>query len=695
MSLHLFRLLWRRTSRATTTTTITTSRGAGNTEHHHVLLHPHHQHQPSHHHHHPNCLLRRLLFTTTTTTTTSASSQSSPFLPEKSLPDTFEHMVARHKQAAACSLVLEDRSKGAFVWHRPEAEIIARLLSCARDDQPLQPVKIYRWRVGSRDGKQKRFLLLQFPSISSLKVGVQALEQRHRLPLYDRIGFLKDHHIEDWRRAAVSSSRVQVLNELQPAVETLYQIVFDNDGSSSPQQQLAPITFEDYNPLKDVLPKSTSFLHKLLQGEELISELNYKLRFFILHQMELIIRRCSQEMVASLCHHHHQNHMLELNSLMSHFEIVPFGSEVSGFGTANSDLDLCLVYRQSGGSPPRADQASPSPTSSVVPFHRSVRLLHTVSLMLERSRKVRQVDPRVGHPGRKKSSSSSPPPVTILVHQHFTEVQRIFRAFIPIIKCRSHLLPELNIDVSVATEKNSGVAMAAYLYHCCSVGGIGASGGGGLVRPFILLLKSWARHHRIVQQAPGDWFSSFQMTMLGVAFLQSRRLVPTTEQWAAAARRAARRSERSQKITSKNQNGSEVVVTSTSSSSSPMEEEIVLLLEHFFTFMVNFDFWRHAFDLRSGRCDLAKPTANASSSSAAICCIVNPYLPQLNITKTVSEAELERFLSKCHQSLEILSKRRRMRSRGGGSSREGEGAAAPLEELFGELNDRLQSIGGY
>lgn len=424
-------------------------------------------------------------------------------------------------------------------------------------------------------------------------------------------------------------------------METLYQIVFDNDGSSSssssPQQQLAPITFEDYNPLvgtrsgsrtgasassassssssplrrleKDVLPKSTSFLHKLLQGEELISELNYKLRFFILHQMELIIRRCSQEMVASSLPpppppksygkrkrfaHVQLERQLELNSLMSHFEIVPFGSEVSGFGTANSDLDLCLVYRQSGGSPPRADQASPSPTSSVVPFHRSVRLLHTVSLMLERSRKVRQVDPRVGHPGRKKSSSSSPPPaVTILVHQHFTEVQRIFRAFIPIIKCRSHLLPELNIDVSVATEKNSGVAMAAYLYHCCSVGGIGASGGGGLVRPFILLLKSWARHHRIVQQAPGDWFSSFQMTMLGVAFLQSRRLVPTTEQWAAAARRAARRSERSQKITSKNQNGSEVVVTSTSSSSSPMEEEIVLLLEHFFTFMVNFDFWRH------------------------------------------------------------------------------------------------------
>ena len=575
-------------------------------------------------------------------------------------------MVARHKQAAACSLVLEDRSKGAFVWHRPEAEIIARLLSCARDDQPLQPVKIYRWRVGSRDGKQKRFLLLQFPSISRLKVAVQgtnflsfyflkpnsnehlflnhtlALEQRHRLPLYDRIGFLKDHHIEDWRRAAVSSSRVQVLNELQPAVETLYQIVFDNDGSSSPQQQLAPITFEDYNPLvgtrsgsrtgasassassssssplrrleKDDLPKSTSFLHKLLQGEELISELNYKLRFFILHQMELIIRRCSQEQAASSLPppppppksygkrkrfaHVQLERQLELNSLMSHFEIVPFGSEVSGFGTANSDLDLCLVYRQTtGGSPPRADQASPSPTSSVVPFHRSVRLLHTVSLMLERSRKVRQVvdHHRVGHPGRQKKSSPPPPAVTILVHQHFTEVQRIFRAFIPIIKCRSHLLPELNIDVSVATEKNSGVAMAAYLYHCCSVGGIGASGGGGLVRPFILLLKSWARHHRIVQQAPGDWFSSFQMTMLGVAFLQSRRLVPTTEQWAAA-RRAARRSERSQKITSKNQNGLEVLVTtssSSSSSSSPMEEEIVLLLEHFFTFMVNFDFWRH------------------------------------------------------------------------------------------------------
>lgn len=307
-------------------------------------------------------------------------------------------------------------------------------------------------------------------------------------------------------------------------------------------------------------------LSKLLHGEELLSELQYKLRFFILHQVELVVRRCSLELAASALtskfpptkqkRDKFLTNQFDNEHLMTEFEIVPFGSEVSGFGTADSDVDLCFVYRRDH--------------QKKVTYHRGVRLLHTVSIMLERSRKLRGVL----NPTERKLRKQNKLPMTFSIHNHYTSVQRIFRAFIPIIKVRSHLLPELNIDISVDTEKNSGVRMAAYLYDCCS-----KEDGSRVVRPFVLLLKSWAKHHRIVQETPGDWFSSFQITMLAVAFLQSRQILPTIEAW------QRRRTSRSTTI---------LDAPTTRSSS----EDVGQLLKHFFTFMVNYDFWRHGERMR-------------------------------------------------------------------------------------------------
>lgn len=135
-------LLWR-TVLWTTTTRKTVA------DHHHVFLYFHSSQQ----------IFRRRLSSTTS---------SSPFT--KRRYPSFEHMVERYKQAAALSFVLEDRSKGAFVWHRPTAEISSRLLG---EEFEESPCSVFRWRVGSRDGRQKRFLLIQFASISRLKAAIQ------------------------------------------------------------------------------------------------------------------------------------------------------------------------------------------------------------------------------------------------------------------------------------------------------------------------------------------------------------------------------------------------------------------------------------------------------------------------------------------------------------------------------------------
>lgn len=120
-----------------------------------------------------------------------------------------------------------------------------------------------------------------------------------------------------------------------------------------------------------------------------------------------------------------------------------------GFGNSDSDLDICVVNSEDRHC------------------YRKVNHRLAVPLLAAISRNL--------------GSRSKRPDV------RFGEVERIFRAFIPIIKCRSPLMPTVNIDISVDSQLNSGVQMAAYLHHCSQC---------HLVRPFILLLKCWAKHHR-------------------------------------------------------------------------------------------------------------------------------------------------------------------------------------------------------
>lgn len=55
------------------------------------------------------------------------------------------------------------------------------------------------------------------------------------------------------------------------------------------------------------------------------------------------------------------------------------------------------------------------------------------------------------------------------------------------------------------------------------------------------------------------------------------------------------------------------------------------------------------FDLKTGKIDVPKPPRN-------VCFVINPFASHLNICKTVSEKELERFLSYCKKGIEIISK---------------------------------------
>lgn len=177
----------------------------------------------------------------------------------------------------------------------------------------------------------------------------------------------------------------------------------------------------------------THLISKVMQGQHLIPISQHRIRFLICQQLEQLFQS-----------------KLSKRTISNQFRLIPFGSDVSGFGMEDSDLDLCLV--EDGGQ-------------HKVNTHRSVRILRSLSSTMESTIKINNR----------------------LHVKHFKQIQRIFRAFVPIIKCRSRLMPSLNVDVSVDTECNSGVQMAAYLHYC--------SHSCPSVRGLILLLKFWAKHH--------------------------------------------------------------------------------------------------------------------------------------------------------------------------------------------------------
>ena len=75
-------------------------------------------------------------------------------------------MIFDYKQSARCSFVLEDRSKQAFVWHHDSNQINKQLFDGLG-------AKIYRWRIGQHDGKQRRFMLVEFANLSQLRMAAR------------------------------------------------------------------------------------------------------------------------------------------------------------------------------------------------------------------------------------------------------------------------------------------------------------------------------------------------------------------------------------------------------------------------------------------------------------------------------------------------------------------------------------------
>ncbi|KAH9412752.1 hypothetical protein DERP_009733 [Dermatophagoides pteronyssinus] len=463
---------------------------------------------------------------------------------------TFNEMIIEGKCRARRSLVLEDGTTNLRqLWFKDD-----RTLNDELFDSKAQ--SILRWRLNSNGtinggSYSKRFLLIQFCDQQHYADACRYLQSRYDTTVRNNICTVRNGRQQIWPKLSAGKLKLFIKPDiLSNGLINHYRIMtadsehligyFDDyliKSSAQKHQRHKPGSSFDSKRIEHLISK-------IMQGQNLLSDDQYRIRFQICHQLEQSWKSCKND---------------------NQFELIPFGSDVSGFGTDDSDLDLCLVNKMQTQSQQK------------VRTNRSIRILRSISSTMEMNNKKANKD--------------------------FPQIQRIFRAFVPIIKCRSRLMPSINIDISVDTESNSGVQMARYLYYC--------SQSCPSIRGLILLLKSWAKHHGIVHSYPGDWFSSFQLTILAIAFLQSEHLIMTINEW----------QQKHDDIQAKQQHDN-------------VDRQIRQLLQRFFPI------------------HLAKSSMLSTKMSA--CYIINPFANNLNITKTVSDSELERFLCFCKQSLQLM-----------------------------------------
>lgn len=520
------------------------------------------------------------------------------------LSEEFIDRVQRSRQQAQRSLVIEDRTHDQFIWMQSDEQINKQLLD-------ESSIGIHRWKAG-----KLRFVLAEFQQEASLWHAIRCkfvfqgqsetflnvfnlvLRIKHHLWVNSQVCFITD---TNFRRTSLAKNQnqqekrtIEMYNPSNP-FEASYAIV---NVQSPDNPHKIKFAFEDAT-LKGQVSTRTArrqshqniqaqqqllMFDQLLAGEDLLSPLQMKLRFVILNQIEHLVRE--KTISFSIRNKPH----LKAPKSMFKFQLLPFGSDISGFGSSDSDLDLCFVPAEQLGQKLSLPQG--------------VRVLKNICDVLQ--------------------TSSVRLDTAYLPHYH--SLIRIYRAFVPIIKCRSRLLPNVNIDLSVDIVVNSGVTMAAYLYHCSHFD--------GRVRPFIMLLKSWSTFHQIVRSEPGDWFSSFQMTMLGIAFLQHRKILPTMEVW-------KRRQWR----------GEDKAVDGNNNRTATSKDEIVRMFGDFLAWTVSYDFWRCGLDIYAG--DFSQPKPNDVSGSSCVY-VRNPSVPALNITKKVTEPELERFLTLARMTMEVM-----------------------------------------
>uniref|UniRef100_A0A4W2D413 Uncharacterized protein n=1 Tax=Bos indicus x Bos taurus TaxID=30522 RepID=A0A4W2D413_BOBOX len=177
-------------------------------------------------------------------------------------------------------------------------------------------------------------------------------------------------------------------------------------------------------------------------------------------------------------------------------------------------------------------------------------------------------------------------------------VQRILNARCPLVRF-SHQASGFQCDLTT----NNRIALKSsellYMYGALD----------SRVRALVFSVRCWARAHSLTSSIPGAWITNFSLTMMVIFFLQRRSppILPTLDYLKTLAE---------------------------------------LLLKEFFEYFGNFAFNKNSINIRQGR-EQNKPESSPLH-------IQNPFETSLNVSKNVSQSQLQKFVDLARESAWIL-----------------------------------------
>ncbi|VTJ58696.1 Hypothetical predicted protein [Marmota monax] len=208
-------------------------------------------------------------------------------------------------------------------------------------------------------------------------------------------------------------------------------------------------------------------------------------------------------------------------------------------------------------------------------------------------------------------------------------VQKILNARCPLVRF-SHQASGFQCDLTT----NNRIALKSsellYIYGALD----------SRVRALVFSVRCWARAHSLTTSIPGAWITNFSLTVMVIFFLQQRSppILPTLDSLKTLA-------DAEDKCIIE---GNNCTFIRDLNKIKPSEntETLELLLKEFFEYFGNFAFNKNSINIRQGR-EQNKPDSSPLH-------IQNPFETSLNISKNVSQSQLQKFVDLARESAWIL-----------------------------------------
>ncbi|XP_037021392.2 poly(A) RNA polymerase, mitochondrial [Artibeus jamaicensis] len=346
-------------------------------------------------------------------------------------------------------------------------------------------------------------------------------------------------------------------------------------------------------PCSSQSPPSNKKLFELLcNAESVDDQLNTLLKEFQLTEENAKLRYLTCSLIEDIA-----------AAYFPHCEVRPFGSSVNGFGKLGCDLDMLLDLDEIGKSSAHKNSGN---------FLMEFQVKSAASERIATQKILSVIGECLDHFG-----------------PGCVGVQKILNARCPLVRF-SHQASGFQCDLTA----NNRIALKSsellYIYSALD----------SRVRALVFSIRCWARAHSLTSSIPGAWVTNFSLTMMVIFFLQRRSppVLPTLDYLKTLA-------DAEDKCIIEGHN---CTFTCDLNRIKPSEntETLELLLKEFFEYFGNFAFNKNSINVRQGR-EQNKPESSPLH-------IQNPFETSLNISKNVSQSQLQKFVDLARESAWIL-----------------------------------------